>query len=275
MYNVRVKHFQNGETQTKIYSHGVNSGYARAVPENPYKHENPFNSELCKEVSSFKEEDERVQKSLINSMNRAKQKIYDIARANNWEYFITLTFNSDIVNRYDYSSCSKKLKDWLGNTKKRINHDFKYLIVPELHKDGAFHFHGLIANCDGLKIDESGHYDKKGNPIYNINSYGLGFTTATRVQQNEAVTKYITKYTTKELIENTKNKKRYWASRNCDLPIIEDYWMDNTDKQMLHDELIQDVQSFKVLDYTMDIRQRQVCYYENKGLTLNLKEDYY
>ncbi|WP_411338353.1 hypothetical protein [Ruminococcus gauvreauii] len=271
MYNVRLKHFQDGEVQTRIYSHGVNSGYARSSPEKSEMVVEPFTNTKVRVVTSFTEEEKRKEECLYKSMKRAKQKIYDVARANIWEYFVTLTFNPDRVDRYDYSACTKKLAKWLDNTKQRVNHDFKYLVVPELHKDGAYHFHGLIANCEGLQIVPSGHLDARGNVIYNINSYDLGFTTATKVQENAAVTKYITKYTTKELCQNSKGKKKYWASRNCDLPLVEDYWLDTSDKEMLHEELIQDVMSFKTLDYMMDVRKRQVSYYENKGLTLNVE----
>jgi len=36
-----------------------------------------------------------------------------------------------------------------------------YLIVPERHKDGAYRFHGLFSNCDGMNIRDSGKKIKK------------------------------------------------------------------------------------------------------------------
>lgn len=275
MYNVRLKHFKDGETQARLYSHPVRTDYVRsspAPPKEPYLICEPFEGTMCEVVSDFDEKERKKERSMLNSLKRSKQKIYDIARANEWEYFITLTFDPIKVDRYDYDDCTKKLIKWLSNTKQRLNPDFRYLIVPERHKDGAFHFHGLISACEGLKITPSGRYDKKGSAIYNIGSYGLGFTTATKVQNNAAVTKYITKYTTKELVQHLKGKRKYWASRNCDNPIVEDFLLDRSTQGLLHEELIEDAQAYKTVGYYAGTQRRQVSYYESPNLTLNIEE---
>lgn len=274
MYNVRLKHFQNGETQARIYSTGIVTGQKKAYTKSePEMEMEPFGNTMVQVVHSFSQEAEKKEKSLHNSLVRSKQAIYDISRANIWDYFVTLTFNEKAVDRYDYTDCTKKLSKWLNNMKNRSNPDFKYIVVPERHKDCAFHFHGLFAHCDGLDITDSGHTDKKGKPIYNIGKYRLGFTTATRVENNSAVTKYITKYTTKDLIEHTKGKKKYWASRNCDRPVVEDLLLSVSEKEQLHNELLEDAQYFKATDYGYGIKRNQVRYYEQKNLTLNVQEE--
>ncbi|XCP83781.1 hypothetical protein ABXS75_11905 [Roseburia hominis] len=149
--------------------------------------------------------------------------IYDIAKSNRWEWFFTLTFDPEKVNSFDYSECSKKLSQWLKNIKNRGNSELKYLIVPELHKSGRWHFHGLFAGCDNMEFTDSGHRDKKGRVIYNIGRYKLGFSTVTKIDDMQKACSYIVKYVSKELCSVTKGKKRYWASNNCDKPVIDEY----------------------------------------------------
>ena len=95
-----------------------------------------------------------------------------------------------------------------------------YLVVPEQHKDGAFHFHGLFSGIDYLPFTFSGKLDKQGRPIYNIGSYKWGFTTATKVGDSAKASSYLCKYVTKDLCAVTAGKKRYWASKNVKRPEI-------------------------------------------------------
>ena len=288
MYNVKLKHYKRGETQVSIFNYAVHDGTLSNAEKQRRelikrlgigKSRNPFDKEFCTEVSfGFNEIDkwldmdkEKHERSVKNSCNRAKKEIYDLSRANNWDYFVTLTFNSDKVNRYDYDDCVKKLSQWLKDCRKRsCGADFKYLVVPERHKDGAFHFHGLFANCDGLNFTDSGYKDKKGRIIYNIGKYKLGFTTATKIDSNEAVCKYITKYTTKELAEHAKNKKKYWASRNLDKPIVETFLLDKDIRTVLEEELRNSADFYKNIEFKIKDRECRIEYYECKGLTLSL-----
>jgi len=156
-------------------------------------------------------------RSQKNSISRSKKKIYDIARANSWDYFITLTLSPDKVDRENYDEISKKLSQWLKNVRKRKAKNLKYIIIPELHKDGkSYHFHGLIANVEGLKIVESIVSSK----VFNLPDYKLGFSVALPVRDNMRVANYITKYISKQLGVINFAKKRYWASNNLDLPQV-------------------------------------------------------
>lgn len=72
---------------------------------------------------------------------------------------------------------------------------------------------------------DSGKKDKAGRPIYNIQTYHYGFTTAVPLDAgtSEIVCKYITKYITKDLIrigptEQGRNpifQYRFLAGRTC------------------------------------------------------------
>ncbi len=129
-------------------------------------------------------------------MNRAKNKIFDIAFINSdlWKYFVTLTLDKEKIDRYDKKEINKKLKKWLDNLVQRSN--LNYLIIPEYHKDGAIHFHGLFSG--DLRLSYVG-LDKKGRKMYNLNSWRYGFSTVIALDDNRsAVSSYITKYVTKD-----------------------------------------------------------------------------
>lgn len=156
---------------------------------------------------------EQEERCLRSSMGRTVNKVYYLARSNDWEWFFTLTFNPEIVDSFDYAACTEKLSNWFI-TMRRSCPGIKYIVVPELHKSGRWHFHGLFANCDNLGFVDSGKRTKSGDVIYNVGKYRLGFSTATKVRDPRRVTRYIGKYITKDLCAVTKGKKRYWCSRN-------------------------------------------------------------
>lgn len=250
MYNCKVKMYPDG-VQTKLYNYPIYEGTDRDKDRVVEKDKCPFGLVEYYDFESAIEDSElKKKRSEYVSRKRTLEKIYDYARANTWDYFITLTFDPKKVDRSDYNDCTKKLSQWIKNIKKRYCKDLKYIVVPELHKDGkSFHFHGLISDCDGIDLIDSGHKTDAGDVIYNIGKYRLGWTTATKVNNNEAVTKYITKYITKDLCALTKGKKRYWISRNLDKPLVSTEVYDFLDMEILKDELFQDYQYAKILGY--------------------------
>lgn len=130
-----------------------------------------------------------------DSIKRGIDKIYDIAMCNEFDYFVTFTLDSAKVDRFDYLEICKKLKNWLNNSSKRFN--LMYLIVPELHKNGAVHFHGLIKG--DVKLSDSGKTTKDGKIIYNLSNWSYGFTTCIPLTgERIAVARYICKYITKD-----------------------------------------------------------------------------
>ena len=110
---------------------------------------------------------------------------------------------------FDTTEFNQRIAEFLQNFQQRYSPNMKYLIVPELHKDGIhYHFHGLLSDVENMKFIFSGHYSNS-KPIYNIESWKYGFTTATRVDDTQKVSSYITKYITKASEQYLKNKKRY------------------------------------------------------------------
>lgn len=152
------------------------------------------------------------------SLNRSKQKIYYYSRSVDWTngFFITLTFDPKKVDSFKYNDCRKKVRIFLDSLK-RYDDSIKYLFVPEFHKSGRYHFHGLITSCSLIKdgvIKYSGHKINN-DMIYNFCKFwDYGFSTVSRIKESKAVEKYIAKYTTKDLLNKTKYQRRYIVSKN-------------------------------------------------------------
>ena len=147
---------------------------------------------------------------MARSCRRARQAVFDLAACNNFDLFITLTLNRQKVNRYDYKAAVRRLSTWLDNRVRRAG--LRYVIVPEYHKDGAVHFHGLI-NADAVKLVDSGHRYKDGRTVYNLPEWALGFTTALRLSGSyRGVCAYVCKYVTKEVEGGVKVGGRWYLS---------------------------------------------------------------
>ncbi len=180
--------------------------------------------------------EERTAESIAHSenvsLNRTKQKIYEYAFSNDWTngLFFTLTFNPELIDSFDYDECYKRVYQFLKNVKDQ-NPDFKYIFIPEFHKSGRIHFHGIGTNCDKLKLEDSG-IKKSNKKIYNISSrsFKYGFTTVSKIDDTQKVSGYITNYITKELITKTKGKHRYLCSRNLDTAEVENIMIDDKEK---------------------------------------------
>lgn len=150
----------------------------------------------CAEKSQNSEEN-------LRAKSRAYRRVFDLCACNadKLDLFVTLTLNPEKVDRYDIKEVYPKLQRWLDNRVRRK--DMSYILVPERHKDGAIHFHGLI-NSGSVKLKDSGKQYWKSGPsrgkeIYNVSDWRIGFTTAVRLSGDYmAVCKYISKYVTKQ-----------------------------------------------------------------------------
>lgn len=249
IYNTRVKTFAQSQ-QVTIYSKSFTKEEKEKQNTNENLRKNYVNTERT-------EQEEQNCKNI--SIKQTKNRIYDIARSNEWEWFITVTFDRNKTDSADYDTVVYRLKYFLNHLQQRQCPNLKYLIVPELHADGKhYHFHGLLANCDGINFSYSGKNDcKSKKPIYNILNWKLGFTTATKVEDTQRVSSYITKYITKECVAVLKNKKRYYTSHNVNRPQV-DYCVCNKDEfEQMYGDCI-------TYCKTVDVPQAgmQITYYE-------------
>lgn len=157
-----------------------------------------------------------------SNLNQAKERVFDIVRENDFDVFITTTFNPDIVDSFDYGACCDEIKRFTRVLRER---DIDYILVPELHESGRIHFHGALRGelplvpaysaKDGREL-----FDKFGRRIYNVPVYTVGFTTATYIDDQSRVASYVAKYITKAQDWLPKGKKAYWVSRGLARPVV-------------------------------------------------------
>lgn len=226
-YNIKVVHYQDYD-EVQYFRDSVicrddilvdEYGEITKKKREKKKCLNPFTNEMVEMIDLDNQDFYKY-----TSYKRCRNTIYKLACNNKpWDYFVTFTFNSEKVDRYKFSEVSKKLSKWIDNIKQKYGcKNIGYIVVPELHKDGAWHFHGLFKNCDGMNFVDSGKKDKAGRTIYNISKYKFGFTTATKLTDVDKATSYILKYISKDLFgDELKGKKRYWRSKNLKMPETE------------------------------------------------------
>ena len=143
--------------------------------------------------------------SLARSKRRARSRI-----------FATFTLDpARVDSRYDVVALTKRLGVWLDNRVRRAG--LKYIVIPELHKDGAVHWHGLLN--DVLPLVDSGTIkpasggrprkprsvkeqrallDAGGSIVFNLPDWTYGFSSALRLYgERAAAVSYVCKYITK------------------------------------------------------------------------------
>lgn len=234
MYRVRVKRFLDSQ-QYQIFEDNPVLDQKGQLPDYLFERTKrkdeslefiPFvgKYDFVRSIPDEIEEKMKKDESVRSSRSRTIKNVYDYGRSNMWEWFVTLTFDPEKVDSFNYSEVSEKLSKWLNNLRRNCP-DMKYLAVPELHKSGRWHFHLLMSCVDGLNFVDSGHFSDTGQPVYNLGNYKFGWSTAIRLDGDMAVVSYLCKYITKELCTSTKGKKRYWVSRNLDKPEVIDHWV--------------------------------------------------
>ena len=135
---------------------------------------------------------------LENNLIRAKNHISSIVLANDFKYFFTLTFNPS-YDRYELYSLLNKFRNMLKVMSRTAGDSIKYLIVPEKHKDGAWHFHGFFTEA----IDKFVFYNEYGFlSIHGLKN--LGFVNISQIKDKLRCSSYVTKYVTKNLGDGIK-----------------------------------------------------------------------
>lgn len=156
---------------------------------------------------------------VLRATRRAKARVREIALANDFDYFVTLTLDQSKVDRYDVGAITRKLKTWCDNQVRRAG--LRYVLIPERHKDGAIHFHGFMSWDGQCCAVESGTFTNKGwkkprmarsaaqaaawisegaKPVFNLPKWTLGFSTAIEVYgEYGSAVGYVCKYVGKQM----------------------------------------------------------------------------
>lgn len=149
------------------------------------------------------------------SRRRALAAVRDYCLSNDFKYFVTLTLDKAKIDRYDYGEIIAAMRIWCDNQVRRKG--LYYVLVPELHKDGALHFHGFFP--EGVQVVDSGTVippeggrprkprskrqrsewlEGGGHVVYNLPDWGYGYSTAIELYGTySAAVAYVCKYISK------------------------------------------------------------------------------
>lgn len=161
------------------------------------------------------------------NISRTRSIIWELSMCNEFEYFVTFTLNKNKMDRYDLDDFILKLGQFIRDYRKSRNSDIQYLLVPEKHKDGAWHMHGLMRGIKPEDLVPFTLHDKipvkiknlirAGRTICNWSNYAekFGFVSVEKIINNEAVSGYMTKYINKSVgvTVTEKHKKSYYCSQ--------------------------------------------------------------
>jgi len=180
---------------------------------------------------------------LEENIRRARRRISELVKANPWEWFFTFTVNDKNFNRYDLEGIYKALSQFFRNYSRDHELKIKYLIVPETHKDGAWHFHGFLM---GLPVSHLTRFTKehtgskyinekvaKGEAMYDWLAYAnkFGWCDIEHIKNKAKASSYIREYITKDLERSVKEagKHLFRCSQGLKGRVLvkQGYWIDN------------------------------------------------
>lgn len=193
-------------------------------------------------------------KTKQSSRERSVDQIYGFAQNHIWKYFVTVTFSSGRVDRFDDDSvkyCWQKFRQRLQYRYPGI----EILLINEHHSLGGLHFHALFNNCDlsqylRIAINKSywqTYYDKVtntkvfkrdsegnliknkyyleplkssfGDQVYNLDRsiYEDGYVTVVKIREgsdSSQITNYLTKYVSKDSFSVKDEQRAYYRTHN-------------------------------------------------------------
>lgn len=166
------------------------------------------------------EEHEHYDSKLSSAFSRARSNVLQYGLCNDWQYFFTGTIDKNKFDRFDLDTYYKSLSQWIRDERKRTGSQISFLLVPEHHKDGAWHIHGLISNLPDTELEQFtapapeklilGHFLNW--PRY---QHKFGFCSLAPIRDPIATAFYISKYVSKDFSRRADDlgKHLYFHSR--------------------------------------------------------------
>lgn len=151
-----------------------------------------------------REDDNHYDVKLDNNFSRARSMVLQYALCNLWAYFFTGTLDPTKYDRFDLDTFMLELSQWIRDMRKKYGTKIQVLLVPEGHKDGAWHIHGLVYGLPDhvlckfqppapLKLIKGGFLNW---PDYQAK---FGYCSLAPIRDPIATAFYITKYVSKDL----------------------------------------------------------------------------
>ena len=161
------------------------------------------------------------------SLSRTRAAVFELAACNPWEWFCTWTLADDRgFDRYDLGPWYKDFSQWVRNQRRLHGSALDYLIVPEGHKDGAWHLHALMMGLprDRLRrFSASDHLPyrildriRAGESLYEWPAYRrkYGWCCLEPIRDPDRCASYIAKYVTKSFAGSLgRAAKMYYCSQ--------------------------------------------------------------
>lgn len=232
LYNTKIKIYPDGKKNI-IYSNRQIFHPDKDKPESDdLEGFASFDEDEDVEISSEEiQETKTLDKDSVfrdDVLKRNRERVFDIVYCNDWQWFLTITFDPKQVDFTNVPLVMNKLKNWLDNLVRR--HGLKYILVPErFKKTDGIHCHALVNDSidtvysgrvrvgkksyteDYLQMMDIPYTDN--DKIYNCTSWKYGFSTALPVSENcGKLSVYLTKYITKG--NDRIFGRYYWSSRN-------------------------------------------------------------
>lgn len=150
---------------------------------------------------------------------RARSMVLQYALCNKWDFFITITVNPDDFDRWSLDEIYKYMSQWFRDYRKKYGYNIRYVLVPEHHKDGAWHFHGLISGICPSDVTAfvPGIHPQKlivaGYKNFPLLGAAVGYVSLSELRNPVGAAFYVTKYVTKEHARSGFYEHLYYCSR--------------------------------------------------------------
>ncbi|PKM73902.1 MAG: hypothetical protein CVU91_02315 [Firmicutes bacterium HGW-Firmicutes-16] len=176
-------------------------------------------------ISHDKDEIKENESKMENAFSRARSMIKQYGLCNDWDYFVTLTLDPKKYNRYELGKFKTDLIRFACDIRKKYkklnSRRLSFVFVPENHKDGAWHMHGLLYGLPECAVSE---FIKGVHPDYLVDNGFLnwkdyadkfGFVSLGIIRDKVGTVLYTTKYINKDIkaLSDMKGEHLYMASR--------------------------------------------------------------
>lgn len=199
-----------------LYDYGdvIKVVYIKSAPSLPTPEREPFFPDERKvKKPTFQKFEKPDDERFKNSVSRSKARIFELAMCNEFTHFCTFTQDESMRDRFDLKTFRKDFAQLVRNINRNRPEGgkIKYLLIPEQHKNGAWHMHGLLMGLTPedlrpFNLSEKLPYRireqiENGETVYDWSRYrrAFGYFTCTEIKNHTACSKYITKYISKDL----------------------------------------------------------------------------
>jgi len=148
------------------------------------------------------------------SLTRARENLYrlitcNVKRHGNFKpVFFTLTTASQVSM---FKESNRFIKAFIRRYNNYLGYKIKYVIVPELHKSGAIHYHGVFFNMPYVDVR-----------FFRYQLWKQGYVDLQLPRKIKNVGAYLSKYMTKNYSESTPlHTKLYFTSRGLYRPTVD------------------------------------------------------